>query len=68
MHTSFRSTSGYTRPLVLAALSLAVVGALALPQSAAAGGFQLKENSAKGMGRAYAGSTTAGDDVSVVVR
>jgi len=67
MHTSFRSTSGYARPLVLAALSLAIVGALALPQSATAGGFQLKENSAKGMGRAYAGSTTAGDDASVVI-
>jgi len=52
--------------LALAALSLAVAGALALPQAADASAFQLKENSAKGMGRAYAGSATAGGDASVV--
>ena len=67
MPMSFRSLPGAARPLALAALSLAVVGALALPQDAAASAFQLKENSAKGMGRAYAGSATAGGDVSVVV-
>ncbi|WP_049622528.1 OmpP1/FadL family transporter [Frateuria defendens] len=61
------SFSGAARPLALAALSLAVAGALAFPQGAQASGFQLKENTAKGMGRAYAGSATAGGDVSVVV-
>lgn len=55
------------RPLAFAALSLAVAGALVAPQRADASAFQLKENSAKSMGRAYAGSATAGGDVSVVV-
>ncbi len=67
MHTSFRTLSGTARPLALAALSLAIVGALVAPSSADASAFQLKENSAKAMGRAYAGSATAGGDVSVVV-
>ena len=66
MHTSFRSLTGATRPLALAALSLAIFGALFTPTSASASAFQLKENSAKGLGRAYAGSATAGGDVSVV--
>lgn len=66
MPMSFRSLPGAARPLALAALSLAVAGALALPQGASASAFQLKENSAKGMGRAYAGSATAGGDASVV--
>ncbi len=64
---SFRFNPGASRPLALAALSLAIAGAFALPQTASASAFQLKENSAKGMGRAYAGSATAGGDVSVVV-
>jgi long-chain fatty acid transport protein len=55
------------RPLVLAALSMAVVGALAVPRQADASAFQLKENTAKSMGRAYAGSAAACGDVSVVV-
>jgi long-chain fatty acid transport protein len=67
MHTSFRSLTGATRPLALAALSLAIVGALMAPTQADASAFQLKENSAKGLGRAYAGSATAGGDASVVV-
>ncbi|MGN2242878.1 OmpP1/FadL family transporter [Frateuria sp. GZRR33] len=67
MPMSFRSIPGRARPLALAALSLAVAGALVLPQAADASAFQLKENSAKGMGRAYAGSATAGGDASVVV-
>lgn len=67
MPMSFRSHPGAARPLALAALSLAVAGALALPQAADASAFQLKENSAKAMGRAYAGSGTAGGDASVVV-
>ena len=65
MPTTFRSIKGATRPLALAALSLAIVGAFA-PTGASASAFQLKENSAKGLGRAYAGSAAAGGDVSVV--
>ena len=67
MQTSFRILSGTARPLAFATLSLAIVGALVAPSSADASAFQLKENSAKAMGRAYAGSATAGGDVSVVV-
>ncbi len=66
MNKSFRSIAGHARPLVLAALSAAVAGVLVLPGLANASAFQLKENSAKGLGRAYAGSSTAGGDVSVV--
>jgi long-chain fatty acid transport protein len=66
MSMSFRSFTGVARPLALAALSVAILGALA-PGAANASAFQLKENSAKGLGRAYAGSATAGGDVSVVV-
>ncbi|NII11360.1 outer membrane protein transport protein [Oleiagrimonas sp. C23AA] len=58
---------GLARPLALAALTAAVAGALALPQQARASAFQLKENSAKALGRAFAGSAAAGDDASVVV-
>lgn len=66
MHKSFRHISGTARPLALATLSLAVAAGLALPTGAHASAFQLKEDSAKAMGRAYAGSATAGNDVSVV--
>lgn len=66
MHKSFRHLPGAATPLALAALSLAVVAGLALPMNAHASAFQLKEDSAKAMGRAYAGSATAGNDVSVV--
>jgi long-chain fatty acid transport protein len=55
------------RPLAMAALAVAVAGALALPGRADASAFQLKENSAKALGRAFAGSATAGGDASVVV-
>ena len=67
MQMSFRPFSRVGRPLTLAALSLAILGTLAAPQSAHASAFQLHENSAAAMGRAYAGSSTAGGDVSVVV-
>jgi len=67
MQTSFRTLPGAARPLALAALSLAITGALVAPVDADASAFQLKENSAKALGRAYAGSATAGGDVSVVV-
>ena len=63
---SFRSVAGAARPFALAALSLAIAGTFAVPQDASASAFQLKENTAKGLGRAYAGSATAGGDVSVV--
>lgn len=56
-----------TRPLAVAALTLAIAGALVAPQAAHASAFQLKENSAKALGRAFAGSTAAGDDASVIV-
>lgn len=48
------------------ALALGIAGALALGQAQAAG-FQLKENSVKAMGRAFAGSAAVGGDASVVV-
>ncbi|HUA82139.1 MAG TPA: outer membrane protein transport protein [Dyella sp.] len=66
MHTFFRNTARGGRPIALAALGLAIAGALVAPQQAHASAFQLKENSAQAMGRAYAGSATAGGDVSVV--
>jgi long-chain fatty acid transport protein len=66
MQKSFRSTTGSARTLTLGALSLAIVGALLVPSLSHASAFQLKEDSAKGLGRAYAGSATAGGDVSVV--
>jgi long-chain fatty acid transport protein len=47
------------------ALAVGVVGALAAGHANAAA-FQLKENSAKGLGRAFAGSTSAWGDASVV--
>jgi len=63
---SLRQLSRAGRPLTLAALSLAILGSLAAPQRAHASAFQLHEDSAAAMGRAYAGSATAGGDVSVV--
>ena len=61
-----RNTLGGARPLALGTLGLAIAGALLAPQQAHASAFQLKEDSAQAMGRAYAGSLTAGNDVSVV--
>jgi long-chain fatty acid transport protein len=49
----------------ISALALAVAGGLAIGQ-AHASGFQLKENSVKAMGRAFAGSAVASGDTSVV--
>src|SRR5688500_9319948 len=49
----------------ISALALAVCGVLAFGQ-AHASGFQLKENSVKGLGRAFAGSASASGDASVV--
>ena len=51
---------------MLAALPLALVAALS-GQAAHAAGFQLKENSAEGLGRSFAGSAAAPGDCSVVV-
>ena len=53
------------RNIQLTALALGVAGALAFGQ-AHASGFQLKENSVKAMGRAFAGSGVATGDASVV--
>lgn len=54
------------RLIQMSALALGIAGALALGQ-AHASGFQLKENSVKAMGRAFAGSGVATGDASVVV-
>ncbi len=55
------------RPLAFAALAAAVSMALVAPRTAHASAFQLKENSAKALGRSFAGSAAAGGDASVVV-
>ncbi|TKR29350.1 hypothetical protein FCE95_14435 [Luteimonas gilva] len=47
------------------ALAIGIVGALAMGQTHASG-FQIKENSTKALGRAFAGSGAASGDVSVV--
>lgn len=54
------------RLIQMSALALGIAGALAIGQ-AHASGFQLKENSVKAMGRAFAGSGVATGDASVVV-
>ena len=51
---------------MLAALPLALAAAL-VSQNAQASAFQLKENSAEGLGRSFAGSAAAPGDCSVVV-
>jgi long-chain fatty acid transport protein len=51
---------------MLAALPLALVAVLA-GQNAHASAFQLKENSAEGLGRSFAGSAAAPGDCSVIV-
>jgi len=53
-----------SRTCTLSALALGV--ALACTSAAHAAAFQLKENSAKGLGRAFAGSISAPGDASVV--
>ena len=56
----------YASPLVRAAtLAVGIAAALACGHAQAAA-FQLKEHSAKGLGRAFAGSTSAEGDASVV--
>ena len=52
--------------LALAALTVAVAGALVSPV-ASASGFQISENTVQAMGRAYAGREAAGNDASVVM-
>jgi long-chain fatty acid transport protein len=52
--------------LALAALGVAVAGALVSPV-AFASGFQISENTAQALGRAYAGREAAGNDASVVI-
>jgi long-chain fatty acid transport protein len=56
----------YTQSITrITALALGIAGALACGQVQAAA-FQLKENSAKGLGRAFAGATSSWGDASVV--
>lgn len=57
----------HTAPTIarVTALAVGIAGILAFGQVHAAA-FQLKENSAKGLGRAFAGSTSAEGDASVV--
>lgn len=55
----------FARTTKISLLALSVAGALASGQAHAAA-FQLKENSAKGLGRAFAGSISAPGDASVV--
>ena len=55
-----------SRVTQISALALGIAGALAFGQ-ANASGFQLKENSVKATGRAYAGSGAAAGDASVVI-
>lgn len=52
--------------LALAALGVAIGGALVSPP-ASASGFQITENTVRAMGRAYAGREAAGNDASVVI-
>ena len=66
MHTFIRNTFRGARPLALAGLGLAIASALVTSQTAHASSFQLKEDDAQAMGRAYAGSDSAGGDVAVV--
>ncbi|MBP6798610.1 MAG: outer membrane protein transport protein [Luteimonas sp.] len=51
----------------VAALALGIAGALALASNANAAGFQLKENSVRSMGSAFAGTAAKTGDASVVV-
>ena len=67
MSKPFRRSASAAGPLLLAVLSASIAGALVLPDTANASAFQLRESSATSMGRAYAGSTAAGGDASVVV-
>jgi long-chain fatty acid transport protein len=58
----------HRHPVALSLAALPFALALALGgQDAQASGFQLKENSAQGLGRAFAGGAAAPDDCSVVV-
>ena len=54
-----------SRVIHVSALALGIAGVLAF-NPANASGFQIKENSVKAMGRAFAGSAAATGDTSVV--
>lgn len=58
--------SHHPRPTRIATLALGVAAALALASNAQASGFQLKENSVKSMGSAFAGTAAKTGDSSVV--
>ena len=55
-----------SRPTRIATLALGVAAALAFASNAQASGFQLKENSVKSMGSAFAGTAAKTGDASVV--
>src|SRR5690606_31880344 len=63
--TERASTMTATAIARVTAIAVGIAGVLAFGHAHAAA-FQLKENSAKGLGRAFAGSTSAWDDASVV--
>jgi long-chain fatty acid transport protein len=50
----------------LIARSLAIMGGLALSQTAGASGFQLLEQNASGLGNAYAGSAASAENASII--
>lgn len=56
----------HPRPTRIATLALGVAAALAFASNAQASGFQLKENSVKSMGSAFAGTAAKTGDSSVV--
>ncbi|CAN5576109.1 outer membrane protein transport protein [soil metagenome] len=58
--------SSHSRLAPLSALAFGIIAALACAPAAQAAGFQLKENSVKAMGRAFAGASSAPGDASVV--
>lgn len=65
MTSSPHAVRGAKPALAIASLTVAIAGAL-VSGSAAASGFQLKENSAKALGRSFAGTTAGPADLSVV--
>ncbi len=67
MHNDYSQARPARAVFAGSALALAVALALSAPQAAHASAFQLNENSAQSMGRAYAGGGAAPNDVSVVV-
>ena len=63
MHNDYSQARPARAVFAGSALALAVALALSAPQAAHASAFQLNENSAQSMGRAYAGGGAAPNDV-----